>query len=167
MRPHPACSQRDRAGSAGVVPSESMRALIGRDAELAELHAALAGAAAGHGSVALVAGDAGIGKTRLLAEVVGAARAAGAVVLYGRCIGLAGPSLPYYSLLDALRSARDTPAAVELADLLRRAEVAPESGPASQLRLFETVETTLADLATGAVVLLVLEDLHWADPSTI
>ena len=78
--------------------------LIGRSAELAELEAALADAADGRPSVAFVAGESGVGKTRLLAELKRRAREAGTLVLAGESVDLGGESeLPYLPLVAALR----------------------------------------------------------------
>jgi predicted ATPase len=78
--------------------------LIGRSAELAELEAALADAADGRPSLAFVAGESGVGKTRLLTELQRRARDAGALVLTGDSVDLGGASeLPYLPLVAALR----------------------------------------------------------------
>src|SRR5688500_5275426 len=78
--------------------------LIGRSAELAELEAALADAAEGRPSPAFVAGESGVGKTRLLAELMRRARESGTLVLAGSCVALGGESeLPYLPLVAALR----------------------------------------------------------------
>jgi pimeloyl-ACP methyl ester carboxylesterase/tetratricopeptide (TPR) repeat protein len=119
--------------------------LVGRAAELEQLERALARARSGSGSTVLVAGDAGIGKTRLASELVVRARAGGFAALAGRCLDLVGTELPYQPFVDALGALPE-----------------PETG--SQLRLFEAV---LARLAEQAPVLVVLEDLHWADASTL
>jgi predicted ATPase len=83
--------------------------LIGRSAELAELEAALADAAAGRASVAFVAGESGVGKTRLLEELMSRARDGGALVLAGETVDFgAEGELPYLPLVAALRPlARD------------------------------------------------------------
>ena len=63
---------------------------VGRTVELARLEQALDGATAGHGTTALISGPAGIGKTRLTAELAERARSRGATVPRGRCIDLIG-----------------------------------------------------------------------------
>src|SRR6202050_520337 len=78
--------------------------LGGRGAELGQLRALLREAAAGRPVVALVSGDAGVGKTRLVSELSAAARADGYAVLTGRCAELAD-TVPYLPLADALRDA--------------------------------------------------------------
>jgi predicted ATPase len=78
--------------------------LVGRAAELAELEAALAEAEEGRPAAALVAGESGVGKTRLLAELQRRAEEGGALVLSGEAIDLGGDSeLPYLPLVAALR----------------------------------------------------------------
>jgi predicted ATPase len=124
-------------------------AFVGRAREVEQLERALERAAAGVGTTVLVAGEAGIGKTRLAAELGERARAAGFELLLGRCLDLIGTELPFQPLVEALRPLGE----------LRPA--------ASQLRLFEEAVALLSDRAAAAPVLLVLEDLHWADASTL
>src|SRR5215207_7905866 len=146
---------------------------VGRAAELARLEQALDGAAAGHGATALIGGPAGIGKTRLTGELAERARRRGAIVLTGRCIDLVGAAMPYFPLVEALRPLRGTPVLdglQELSHLLPGSPLAPTSlrnGGESQLHLFEAVRTALERLSATAPVVLVLEDLHWADGSTL
>jgi DNA-binding CsgD family transcriptional regulator/tetratricopeptide (TPR) repeat protein len=132
----------------GGVQTSTAR-LVGRAAELELLEEAL-GAAAARGSTVLVAGDAGVGKTRLVTELANRAHAAGATVLAGRCIDLVGAGLPYLPFVEALRPAGGLPAGADV-----------------QARLFEETLAALERTAAGAPVLLVLEDLHWADDSTL
>jgi DNA-binding CsgD family transcriptional regulator/tetratricopeptide (TPR) repeat protein len=116
---------------------------VGRARELGALQRALDAARAGHGAGVLVAGEAGVGKTRLVSEL--GAHAEGFEVRLGRCLDLVGTELPYQPFAEALGGL-------------------PEREASSQLRLFEAV---LAGLAERAPALLVLEDLHWADASTL
>jgi len=124
-------------------------AFVGRVRELDELERALLAAQAGDGTTVLVAGEAGIGKSRLAAEVAHRARAAGFEVLLGRSLDLVGTELPYQPFADALPSFAE----------LREAD--------SQLRVFEAALALLGDRGAVAPALLVLEDLHWADASTL
>ncbi|MEU7738933.1 AAA family ATPase [Nonomuraea sp. NPDC049158] len=140
--------------------------LVGRAAELARLALVLQSAAHGTAEVALVGGDAGIGKTRLVAELVAAARSGGFNVLVGQCAEL-GDTLPYLPLADALRGAepavREAAAAHPLlGQLLPGVESAPPAG-LTQQRLFGSLLGLLAEVQP---VLFVIEDLHWADRST-
>ena len=154
--------------------------LVGREGELAELEAAFADAESGAPSLALVAGDSGVGKTRLVAELVAGAEERGGHTLSGECVDLGDGELPYAPLLAALRPlARDDDAVLAALPAAARAELTPlmpalGEGPAgphgrdpgAQGRLFEAVLTLLHELGERAPVLLVLEDIHWADSST-
>jgi DNA-binding CsgD family transcriptional regulator len=154
---------------------------VGRSAELAELEGALDDAAAGRPWLAFVAGDSGVGKTRLLSELTARARTSGARALSGDCVELGEGELPYAPLVAVLRSlarSRDPvleelPASVraELATLLPGlgdgAVGAPGAGdPSAQARLFEALLWLLDRLGQDAPVLLAIEDLHWADRAT-
>jgi DNA-binding CsgD family transcriptional regulator len=168
---------------AGILVGMSMATrgpLVGRQAEFGRLRALLRDAAAGRPVVALVSGDAGVGKTRLVAELSAQARHDGFAVLTGRCAELAD-TVPYLPLADALRDAAAGPLADgPLADALAARPVlsrllpdAPGGQPQgadtpgfAQQQLFGAVLGMLSDLAEASPVLLVLEDLHWADRST-
>nr|SBO92584.1 regulatory protein, LuxR:Response regulator receiver [Nonomuraea gerenzanensis] len=126
----------------------------------------LSAAGEGVAGVALVGGDAGIGKTRLITELAAEARERGFNVLVGQCAEL-GDALPYLPLADALRGAepavREAAAAHPmLGQLLPGTESAPSAG-LTQQRLFGSLLGLLADVQP---VLFVIEDLHWADRST-
>ena len=147
---------------------------VGRAAELARLEQALDGATAGRGATALIAGPAGIGKTRLTGELAERARRRGATVLTGRCIDLVGASLPYFPLVEALRPLRGTPrprrarrSSRACCPARRSPPTSLRNGGESQLHMFEEVRTALERLSAPAPVVLVLEDLHWADGSTL
>jgi len=149
---------------------------VGRAGELAELQTALGDAAASQPSLALVGGESGVGKSRLAGELIRHARESGARVLSGDCVELGVDELPYAPLLTALRPLlRDAdPALDELAPPLRSAldAILPGLGTdgspaqATQLRVFEALRALFELLAEPAPVLLVVEDLHWADSST-
>ena len=127
---------------------------VGRARELRELECDLDATRAGSGATILVAGEAGIGKGRLASELAGRARAAGFEILVGRAIDLVGVELPYQPFVEALRP-------------LREPRQVDESRTGSQLHVFENTLALLTDRAAAAPVLLVLEDLHWADTSTL
>ncbi len=154
--------------------------LFGRQAELGRLLALLGDAADGRPVVALVHGDAGVGKTRLVTELAAAARERGCAVLSGRCAELAD-TIPYLPLADALRDAATGPSPFgPLLDALAArpvlARLLPDREPGladgddalgmAQQQLFGAVLGMLAELAEASPVLLILEDLHWADGST-
>ncbi len=129
-------------------------AFVGRAPELRELERALDATRAGSGATVLVAGEAGIGKTRLAAELGRRARVAGFETLLGRSIDLVGTELPYQPFVEAMRP-------------LGQPWQVDGQTPGSQLRAFENTLALLTERAVAAPVMLVLEDLHWADTSTL
>jgi ATP/maltotriose-dependent transcriptional regulator MalT len=150
---------------------------VGRSAQLAELEAALRDAAEGRPTLALIAGESGVGKSRLADELVLRARDTGVVVLWGDCVELGEGELPYAPLLGALRPlVRDRDPVLETLPPQLRAgldsllpglgtTMAPES--AAQARVFEGLLALLDALGEAdAPALLVIEDLHWSDSST-
>jgi DNA-binding CsgD family transcriptional regulator/tetratricopeptide (TPR) repeat protein len=151
--------------------------LVGRERELAELEAALADAADGHPALAFVAGESGVGKTRLVCELQHRAAARGTRVLSGDCVELGEGQLAYAPLImamrplvrerDAVLDALPAPVTAELAALLPGlGERPPRDRRDDQARVFEALLAVLDELAREAPVLLVIEDLHWADAST-
>ena len=155
--------------------------LIGREAELGELEDALLAASRGDASVVLVAGEAGMGKTRMADELMVRARKIGFEVLTGAC-SEAELSLPYLPFVEAvgnylaradlepLRERLGT-SSRELGRLFPRlagSEGQVDAGdPAyARLRLCEALADLLRVPAEKRGLLLVLEDLHWADAST-
>lgn len=147
--------------------------LVGREDELARLTGVLERARAGEARAVLVAGDAGVGKTRTLDEVAGRAVAAGTTVLTGHCVDLGDVGLPYLPFTEILGAlAADERFAAVLAAhpvadrLLGGGADDGDAATRSRLRLFEGVAALLTDLAGTAPLLLVLEDLHWADQSS-
>src|SRR6266536_2565355 len=166
-----------------IVPRLGSEApLVGRADELGRLTEALDRARSGRPAAVLLAGDAGVGKTRLLRELTDRARAEGIFVLVRHCVDLGAAGLPYLPFAEALqRLAEQAAADTTLADALRsrpalaRLLPATEATPAAaasggddlgQLQLFDAVGSMLAELTTQAPALLVIEDLHWADQST-
>ena len=150
--------------------------MVGRDDELGRLLTLLDDAEAGRSVAALVSGDAGVGKSRLVREVSRLAAGRGFTVLSGQCAEL-GDSVPYLPLADALRgAAQSTGVRDALSSRPALSRLLPDSDdgrPADQDRsglarqqMFGAVLGLLTELAAAAPVLLVLEDLHWADAST-
>jgi predicted ATPase len=152
---------------------------VGRREEIARLGDALSRAGAGESSLVLVGGEAGVGKSRFVAEFAARAEAAGARVLADIVGGLA-----YAPFSEALRRldlelgsidreailARTTP---ELASLVRAwaiepadPDVAARDPDERRARLYESVLAVLAFLAAERPLVLIIEDLHWADSST-
>jgi DNA-binding CsgD family transcriptional regulator/tetratricopeptide (TPR) repeat protein len=161
------------------VPIEtSLSPLVGRTDELARL-AELIGLGDSPGAAVLLGGDAGAGKSRLLAELSGQARAAGWQVLVGHCLDFGDSSLPYLPLSEAFgRLATETPAAASalveaspaIARLLpaHRLLTGSDAGvePTDRSSLLDAVHDALARLGRDSPLLLVVEDVHWADQST-
>jgi DNA-binding CsgD family transcriptional regulator len=128
--------------------------IIGRAVERDAMSVAYARAQAGESQIVLVTGQAGIGKTRLAEDLC--ARAADAQVLIGESAPLAGAALAYGPFVAALRDQAGWLLEEEQSgDMMTRRH-----------RLFVRVLEVLTDLAARAPVLLVLEDLHWADESS-
>jgi DNA-binding CsgD family transcriptional regulator len=156
--------------------------MIGRTAELAELEAAMTDAAAGRPSLVFVAGESGVGKTRILDEAARRAKSAGGRLLSGDCVELGEGELPYAPIVAALRPlARDGDPALDALPDGARAEltrllpglglpsippVESEDVGAAQSRLFEALISLLDELGSDNGVVLMIEDLHWADRST-
>jgi DNA-binding SARP family transcriptional activator len=150
--------------AAGATP------FVGRRAELARLADELAAAASGATRVAVVTGEAGIGKSRLAAEFT-RARSEGVTLLMGRCD--AETVVPYRPWAEALRPLM-TPAAAR-SDPLRR--LFPEQAAAAEgdagdpqlerFRLFEAVAALLRRAGAERPVVVVVEDLQWADRASV
>jgi DNA-binding CsgD family transcriptional regulator len=149
-----------------------MGTLVGRDAELARLRGLLQDAAAGRAVTGLVSGDAGIGKSRLVAEAMQIAEHDGFTVLCGQCAEI-GDSVPYLPFADAFRAAPQIEKAIKARPVLSRllpdgdgqAQEADWAGLARQ-QMFGAMLSLLSELAAASPVLLVIEDLHWADATT-
>ncbi len=138
---------------------------VGRARQLDVLRSALARAAAGEPGAVLVAGDAGVGKTRLLLELTAHAAATGATVLAGHCLDIGEVGLPYLPFTEALAALAGGEADGRPGPW---SALAAAGGEAGQLRVFESVLALLtrAGATGGGPVLLVIEDLHWADRSS-
>ncbi|MFL6265070.1 MAG: AAA family ATPase [Actinomycetes bacterium] len=165
---------------AGTVASSRF---VGRTAELGRLEAAFAHAGGGDPLTLCVGGEAGVGKTRLVARFAGRVREGGGQVLLGGCVELGETALPYAPLAQALRGlgrglepeALDElvgPGRPLLARLLP--ELGREEGSTGlaggswgQAQLFEALLALLERLADRSPTVLVVEDLHWADRSTL
>jgi DNA-binding CsgD family transcriptional regulator len=133
--------------------------LVGRSLELDALEDALAAARAGSSGAVLVEADAGVGKSRLVTELAQRARAGGDTVLLGHCASGGGEALPYLPFVEALDPLRDGGAP----DWWFGARPGHGGADLSQLQLFDAVAGTLASVSRERPVLLVVEDLHWAD----
>jgi predicted ATPase/DNA-binding NarL/FixJ family response regulator len=158
---------------------------VGREAELAALTADLEAALAGRGGVVLLAGEPGIGKTRLAEELAAQASARGALVLWGRCwegegapaywpwvqivrahVDASQPAVLRHDMgVGAADIAQIVPAVGEcLPDLPAPPPTEPE---AARFRLFDSLTGFLRAAAVRRPLLLVLDDLHWADAPSL
>lgn len=156
----------------------SARELIGRANELAELEAAFGEAAAGGTRLALLSGESGVGKTRLLGELLERARAAGGRTFGGECVGLGGDEIPYAPLVAAVRGlVRDCDPVLDeltagerssLGRLVPELGEPPRSGQDedSLRRPLEALLSLLERLAEKGPVVLWIDDAQWADRST-
>lgn len=135
--------------------------LVGRVAEVVALDGLRAAAARGSGAVALLTGEAGIGKTAVVEEAVARAEAAGVLVLTGRASPDEGaPAFwPWLRLLSSDVDGLD-PALLALSD-------EGEPVAAARFRAIRDVIHALRTAAAGKPLVLVLEDLHWADPASL
>ncbi|MDT0156022.1 AAA family ATPase [Microbacterium sp. ARD32] len=156
-----------------IVPSAEM---VGRDGELDRLRSALQRASAGESASVLVAGEAGIGKSRLLREFAEQARDA-ALVLTGWCLDYGSTPVPYGPLPAIVRGAlaalgdTGTDAAGPGRQALR--VLLPELGeaPADRTAGVEGLREAMADVLEAAAarhpLIILVEDLHWADDATL
>jgi DNA-binding SARP family transcriptional activator len=159
--------------------------LAGRDEELAALRADLSSAVSGRGRIGILGGEPGIGKTRLVEEMSDRAETEGAVVVWGRCFeGRGAPSFwPWTQIIqgllshfddDVLRIALGSGVAEvavivpEVKELVPDHEPPPPVDPESaKFRLCQAVFDFVNRLTRERPILIVVDDLHWADPSSL
>jgi tetratricopeptide (TPR) repeat protein len=153
--------------------------IVGREVELAHLRDALQATLAGQGHLVAVIGGAGIGKSRLVAELMTEAGRKGARILLGRCFETEQvlPFGPWINVLRASRLATDAQTLdrlgpvwrAELARLLPEisAGTSPGAPTADPAQLFEAVAQLLERVALAQPAVLVFEDLHWADEMSL
>ena len=167
-------------------PLESLAGgvFVGRELELEQLREAVDSALAGRGSLQLLVGEPGIGKTRASEELATYARVSGARVYWGRCREDEGAPA-YWPWVQAIRSyARDADpvalawqlgaGAAEVAQLIpevaEKLDIEPATGTDSEearFRLFDSVTSLLLAAARDRPIVIVLDDLHWADEPSL
>jgi DNA-binding CsgD family transcriptional regulator len=160
--------------------------LVGRAAEMATLEAALEAVRQGEPGAVLIGGEAGMGKTRLIGEFMASARAAGVRVLSGGCLELGADGLPFSPFTAMLRGLVREIGAGEIASVLSNSgraagelgrllpelavDEAPDAGAVTageaRAHLFEGFLSLLERLAEQRTLVLVVEDVHWADRSS-
>ncbi|WP_328499202.1 AAA family ATPase [Streptomyces sp. NBC_00414] len=163
----------------GAVETRSVSPVfVGRADELGVLNDALARAVAGEPQALLLGGEAGVGKTRLIEEFAAGACREGAVVAVGGCVEIGADGLPFAPFSTALRALRrhlpDALAAASAGQEEELARLLPELGESARgrhgedgmARLFELTVRLLERVAADRPVVVLLEDLHWADAST-
>ena len=153
---------------------------VGREADLAHLRRWFERAASGARQVVFIIGETGIGKTALVDEFCSTLRTQHSALLFarGKCVEQYGPAEPFLPLLDALSRLSRQPgndgAAATLQQRLPEGMLSPSaaslSSPAAAImpdRAVRLLAEAVEALAKERVLILVLEDLHWSDPSTL
>ena len=131
--------------------------ILGRHRELEMLATWLGAARGGAGRLVLCVGEPGIGKTRLAQEVAGIALAGGTTVSWGRCVeGEGAPA--FWPWRQVLRSLGVEPDTVLTADV---------ESPEDRFRVFEAVARTVRGAAAGRGLVVILDDIHWADEPSL
>jgi class 3 adenylate cyclase/tetratricopeptide (TPR) repeat protein len=196
---HELNSARERVHRARAAPVGVHSTLVGRERELAELEGVVARLRAGHGGIVSVIGEAGLGKSRLVAELGALEAKHDVTVLEGRCVSV-GQGLSFHPFVDLLRhwariddEAEDAVAAEKLEAAVQR--LLPEEvddvfpflatlmgirpgghhasridgleGEAMEEMIFRSVRRLLERLAAERPLLVLFEDLHWADLSSV
>jgi DNA-binding CsgD family transcriptional regulator len=140
--------------------------VVGRDGELRFLERRVTEAAAGSGGTVLIAGEPGIGKSRLAAEIGRRAGGRGLRTIWGRCRETEGapPLLPWAQVLRGLLDGAATDPPADVRPLL---DLRPQARGADRFQLFDAATSFLVDHARREPLLLILDDLHRADHSSL
>ncbi len=141
----------------------------GRERELGELLGTFRSARSGNAQAVLLRGDAGVGKSRLVGELIRHARQHRATVLVGTAIDIADAP-PFWPVISALRNAAradpDSEASARVRRWLAQRPSATDAAPRTPVRLLDELHQLIIELAELTALVLVIEDLHWADRST-
>jgi len=168
-----------RRSSTPAVPRQPLSIFVGRDADVTQLRSWLAHAASGVRQVVFVTGEAGIGKTSLVDAFLGDLPTAPCLVARGQCIEQYGPAEPFLPLLDALVRLGREPDNGSVASTLERCLPDPLLSPVASRtvgsggggimpeRAVRLLGGAVEAVAAEGLIVLVLEDLHWSDPSTL
>jgi DNA-binding SARP family transcriptional activator/tetratricopeptide (TPR) repeat protein len=167
--PAPGPAQPRAEGQPGPHP-HGRPPMFGRDGELASAVAFVEGVLAGSGGLLLVAGEAGIGKTRLVEELARWAETHGIEVHWGHCPEMEGaPS--FWMWMQVLRSAVADktliPESLRMLASTESVELGPPGDEVGRFELYESVKQLLETEAQRRPLLVVLEDLHWADIASL
>jgi DNA-binding CsgD family transcriptional regulator len=176
---------KDQAAIPHASPVWAGDLFVGRVSELQKLRAGLVAAIAGNGRLFLIEGEAGIGKTRLAQELASFAREDGVTVLWGRCYEDTGVP-PYWPWIEIIRGFAATHDIVELRVALGAGagdvvEIVPEileklpgvsvserlKPSEAQFRVLDSIKAFIKRVAEGNPLLLILDDLHWSDRSSL
>ncbi len=184
-QPSPARGEGDKGGPTVADNPVYRRAFVGREAEFRQLKTAFDNALSGVGSMAMVVGEPGIGKTAFCEHLAAYVSLRGGLTLVGHCYEEGSLSLPYLAFIEAMRSyVLDHPSeslrdelgagASDVARIVSeiRARVQVEPRPSGdpeddRWRLLQAVTTFLRNASIAQPILLVIEDLHWADRGTL
>lgn len=153
------------AAAGPIPPGPAEPTLVGRERELAVLRDALAAALSGRGTLVLIGGEAGIGKTTLAEVLCREATEQGALVLVGRCYDLdeTPPYGPWRGVFAKI--AREAALPVLPAAVLAADQAGEEL--TSQSAIFARLRDALAALAARQPLVILLDDLHWSDPASL
>jgi ABC-type oligopeptide transport system substrate-binding subunit len=160
--------------------------MVGRDREMQQARALWAQAQAGQGHLLLIMGESGIGKTRLAQSLATQAQISGGRVLQGACYAEGGmPYAPFVQLLrGALAEDRERDASLGLPERVlgnllglapavradpsdARSGLSPEDHQVERHRLFEDMVLLFTDMARHSPLMVIVEDIHWADSGTL
>lgn len=166
----------------------SLPSFVGRESEIRKLEGLLQQAVEGTGQIAFITGEPGIGKTSLSDEFLRRARRhqAGVLISRGRCVEQYGTGEAYLPFLDAMGELLQGPGRERIAAIMRTyaptwcmelptafassgslEKLQQETIGATKERMMREMGDALGMLATASPVVLLLEDLHWADPSSV